>query len=94
MPAKKHTTTAHRHTKAPPPAVNTPEEKRKFFVLVILSGVVVVLIWIATLPFNLQQDGPATAGPKTFFGTIAEQLSSASRIGDLYNDVRDAQQSQ
>jgi len=81
-------------TKAPPPAINTPEERRKFAILVGLGFIVVVLIWIATLPLNMQQSGPSAPGPTTVFGAITQQLGATSRIGDMFRDVKEANTSQ
>lgn len=93
MEPKKHTTTQSEETKAPPP-VNTPEERKKFVVLVGLAFVVVVLIWIATLPLNFKQNGPSAPGPTTVFGAITEKLGSLSRIGSIFKNVKEANQSQ
>lgn len=94
MPTPRHRATRQRQPATAPPHHTTPEERRKFLVLVVMAGVVVVLIWIATLPWNLQPDGPTAPGPGTLFGTIAEQLSASSRIADVFRDVSEAKQSQ
>lgn len=83
----------HTRTKAPPPPVNTPEERRKFLILVVLGCVIVVLLWIATLPFNLRNTGPTAPGPTTVFGVIGQQLGALSRVGDLFHAVSQAKES-
>lgn len=97
MTATVHTTKAKAsvpHTKAPPPVVNTPEERKKFVILVGLAFIVVALIWIATLPINFKQTGPTAPGPTTVFGVITEKLGAVSRIGDMFHQVKEANQSQ
>lgn len=66
----------------------TPAERRKFWLLVGLGGVVIVLFWVALLPFSLRQDAPATAGPRTFFQKIGEQISLT---GIIFNKTREVE---
>lgn len=72
----------------------TPAERRKFWLLVGLGGVVIVLFWVALLPFSLRQTTPETAGPRSFFQRIGEELSLTGIIFNKTREVESATSSQ